>query len=271
MFRCSYLTFGLPKYKKEGKKLENRIKEIEDMSLNAWPSHQMELYDGWIIRFSYFYTHRTNSVEQFGTSTLPWSTKIPYCESRYKRWNTPTIFKISPLVSQDFDFMLENRGYVIQHTTDVCYLDLDRADLRTDTDKVTYLEGIPAEWISSLFRLKNTTDPMHLKVVPGMYASIPKDTICVCIRGENGQIIATGLGVLDRDYVGLYAIHVSPEHRHKGYAKQICTAVLSKAREKGALHSYLQVVDGNEAAINLYYSLGYSFLYKYWFRVSDPS
>ena len=24
------------------------------MSLNAWPSHKMELYDGWILRFSYF-------------------------------------------------------------------------------------------------------------------------------------------------------------------------------------------------------------------------
>ena len=47
------------------------IKTIEDLSLNAWPSHQIELYDGWILRFSYFYTHRTNSVEQIGPSTIP--------------------------------------------------------------------------------------------------------------------------------------------------------------------------------------------------------
>lgn len=57
--------------------MEKAIKKIEDMSLNAWPSHKMELYDGWILRFSYFYTHRTNSVEQFGTSTLPWREKSP--------------------------------------------------------------------------------------------------------------------------------------------------------------------------------------------------
>lgn len=65
--------------------METTIKQIEDMSLNAWPSHKMELYDGWILRFSYFYTHRTNSVEQFGNSTLTWREKIPYCESVYKR------------------------------------------------------------------------------------------------------------------------------------------------------------------------------------------
>ena len=32
--------------------METTIKQIEDMSLNAWPSHKMELYDGWILRFS---------------------------------------------------------------------------------------------------------------------------------------------------------------------------------------------------------------------------
>ncbi len=50
--------------------MEKAIKKIEDMSLNAWPSHKMELYDGWILRFSYFYTHRTNSVEVPNCSTL---------------------------------------------------------------------------------------------------------------------------------------------------------------------------------------------------------
>ena len=85
-----------PVYQK-GNTMETTIKKIEDMSLNAWPSHKMELYDGWILRFSYFYTHRTNSVEQFGTSTLPWREKIPYCEQVYKRLGTPAIFKISPL------------------------------------------------------------------------------------------------------------------------------------------------------------------------------
>ena len=87
--------------------METTIKQIEDMSLNAWPSHKMELYDGWILRFSYFYTHRTNSVEQFGNSTLTWREKIPYCESVYKRLGTPAVFKISPLVSPDFDYVLE--------------------------------------------------------------------------------------------------------------------------------------------------------------------
>lgn len=50
--------------------LPQDIKTIEDLSLNAWPSHQMQVYDGWILRFSYFYTHRTNCAEPIGASIL---------------------------------------------------------------------------------------------------------------------------------------------------------------------------------------------------------
>ncbi len=249
--------------------METNIKKIEDMSLNAWPSHKMELYDGWILRFSYFYTHRTNSVEQFGTSALPWREKIPYCEQEYRRLGTPAIFKISPLVSPDFDYTLENRGYEIQHTTEVMTLDLAHTHLDDCCDDVILADNIPDDWITSLFDLKGMTDPVHREVVPSMYHAIPKPTICACVK-KNGQIIATGLGILDRDYIGIYAIHVKEEFRGQGLARQICIGLLKEGNKKGAEHAYLQVVKGNTAARRLYSSLGFQYFYTYWFRV-QPS
>ncbi len=246
------------------------IKTIEDLSLNAWPSHQMELYDGWILRFSHFYTHRTNSVEQFGSSILPWREKIPYCEAAYKRWGTPTIFKISPLVSKDFDYMLENRNYEIQHMTDVMILDLDRAKLDTPTDEVIVSQTIGRDWIDSLFALKGSTNPTHKAIVPTMYAAIAKETICVSIW-RRGVIIGTGLGILDRDYVGVYAIHVREDYRNQGLARSLCTCILKEGMKKGASKAYLQVVDGNIPAVHLYESLGFTNFYTYWFRVCNSN
>lgn len=246
--------------------MEITIKQIEDMSLNAWPSHKMELYDGWILRFSYFYTHRTNSVEQFGTSTLPWCEKIPYCENVYRRLGTPAIFKISPLVSQDFDYVLENRGYRTEHTTDVMTVDLKDASLSAPYDDVSFIDTIPSQWIESLFDLKGTTNPIHRTVVPSMYRAIPKETICASIV-HNGKIVATGLGILDREYIGIYAIHVREDFRHRGYARQICTGLLREGMNKGAEKAYLQVVQGNTPAHELYESLGFRHFYTYWFRV----
>ena len=99
------------------------IKLIEEISLNAWPSHKMELYDGWLIRFSHNYTHRTNSVTQVGASSIPVEEKITYCEKIYENYHTPAIFKISPLIEPSFDGLLAEKGYEIQHTTENMVMD----------------------------------------------------------------------------------------------------------------------------------------------------
>ena len=52
-----------PMSRSERDKREKDIQYLEEVSLNAWPSYMIELYDGWLIRFSYNYSYRTNSVE----------------------------------------------------------------------------------------------------------------------------------------------------------------------------------------------------------------
>lgn len=74
-----------------------------------------------------------------------------------------------------------------------------------------------------------------------MYRAILKETVCASIT-KNGEIIATGLGILDRDYIGIYAIHVREDYRRRGYARQICTGLLNEGKKRGASHAYLQVV-----------------------------
>ena len=256
-----------------------RIKEIEDLSLNAWPSHQIQIYDGWLLRFSYFYTHRTNSVEQIGNSELPVSEKILYCEEEYRKWGTPAIFKITPLQDPAFEKMLEERGYHTEHRTDVMIRNLPAADAlpapqdagREQTDNGTGLpltvsRFIPDSWIEGLFALKHTTNVMHRQVVPSMYRAIPRQTICVWAQAE-GRIAATGLGILDRGYAGVYAINVHPDFRRKHLASRIVQRILLEAGKNGAEKAYLQVVHDNLPAIELYRSLGFSKIYEYSFRV----
>ncbi|MDY3728816.1 MAG: GNAT family N-acetyltransferase, partial [Candidatus Choladocola sp.] len=78
---------------------------------------------------------------------------------------------------------------------------------------------------------------------------------------------ASGLGILDREHVGLYAIYVDASCRNKVFARAICIAILEEARKKNATKAYLQVVQGNTYAKKLYTSLGFKDLYTYWFRV----
>lgn len=250
--------------------MKREIKLIEDLSLNAWPSHQIQFYDGWILRFSYFYTHRTNSVEQLGPSSLPLAEKIRYCERVYQSWGTPAIFKITPLLDEGFEGLLTAEGYHTEHVTEVMHLNLNEDTRRLAHAPVTLEKGVSDRWINGLFALKGTTNAMHRLVVPSMYRAIPKETISAAIY-DGHRIVATGLGILDRDYIGLYAIHVHPAYRKKGYARSLCSSILEAGRALGASHSYLQVVKGNTPAKNLYESLGFEDLYTYWFRVKELS
>lgn len=248
--------------------MKREIKLIEDLSLNAWPSHQIQFYDGWVLRFSYFYTHRTNSVEQLGPSSLPLDEKIFYCENIYRDWGTPAIFKITPLLEPDFEKRLCSRGYHTEHITEVMDLDLPEHFSCPENGPVLLEHKVSDRWINGLFALKGTTNAMHRLVVPSMYRAIPKETICASIW-EDGRIAATGLGILDRNYIGLYAIHVHPSFRRRGYARSLCTSILNAGRDLGASRAYLQVVKDNQNAKALYQSLGFQDLYTYWFRVKE--
>lgn len=248
---------------------KEQVKIIEDLSLNAWPSHQLQVYDSWLLRFSYFYTHRTNCVEQIGASLLPLSEKLPYVEHMYREWGTPCIYKISPLLPPDFERALAARGYQTEHVTHNFLLP-HVAAFRGDVGlpAVETHPFIPDAWVEALFRLKGTTNIMHKQVVPSMYRAIPKETLSVCVR-DSGRVVGTGLGIFDRDYVGVYAIHVHPAYRRRHLARAIVTAILTEAQKRGVSHAYLQVVEGNTPAIHLYNTLGFEYLYTDSFRVKQ--
>lgn len=268
------------------------IKLVEEISLNAWPSHKIELYDGWLIRFSHNYTHRTNSVTQVGSSSIPIEEKIHYCEEIYNNYHTPAIFKISPLIDPSFDVLLEQKGYEVQHTTEVMTMDftdfqpypsvgaeyeyygrnsgLPSFIVYPDDLIVQLQDRITDDWITSLFRLNGTTNPTLRRIVPSMFKAIPKETIVARIEID-GRMVASGLGIMDRGHVGIYAIYVDASCRKKNYARAICSSILSEAQKKGATKAYLQVVQGNHAAKHLYTSLGFKDLYVYWFRSKGQS
>ena len=102
---------------------------MEEISLNAWPSYRIELYDGWLLRYSHNYTYRTNSVEQIGESTIPVQEKIAYCEDIYSALHCPTNFKIHPLLDPSFDALLEEKGYEKKHVTEVMTTDIHDVNL----------------------------------------------------------------------------------------------------------------------------------------------
>ena len=127
---------------------------------------------------------------------------------------------------------------------------------------------ITDEWIAGVFHLNGTSEPLLRRIVPAMFKAIPKNTI-VCSVECDGHMVASGLGICDREYIGVYAIYVSPSCRGRGYARAICSSLLAEGLRQGADKAYLQVVKDNVVAKNLYTDLGFADYYTYWFRSKD--
>lgn len=262
------------------------IKYMEEISLNAWPSYRIELYDGWLLRYSHNYSFRTNSVEQIGAGTIPIGEKIRYCEQIYSDLNSPASFKINPLLDPSFEPLLEERGYEVRHVTEVMTADIAGMELQQESGKEYLFENrlnlptlvhmgedvvvklsahITQEWIQGLFSLNGTADPTLRRIVPKMYSAIPKETIAASVELD-GRMVASGLCIRDREWAGIYAIYVTPSCWNRGYARAICSTLLEEAQTLGAKKAYLQVVKRNEPAKRLYRSLGFEKFYTYWFR-----
>ncbi|SFS00998.1 GNAT family N-acetyltransferase [Anaeromicropila populeti] len=253
--------------------MNDYIYTIEELSLNAWPSHKMEMYDGWLLRFSHNYTHRTNCVNIISPSKIALSDKVLFCENEYRNEKTPCIFKISPLTNPEIDSYLDKQQYKIEHTTEVMTMPLScfhpylgHTKLETEAETLVQVTDIITDdWIHNLFHLNGTMDPIHRKIVPAMFKAIPKKTIVVRIE-DNQKMIASGLGILDRDHIGLYAIYVDAQYRKRSLGNMICSRIIQEAMRHGASRAYLQVVEGNHTARKLYEGLGFQYLYTYWFR-----
>ena len=88
---------------------------------------------------------------------------------------------------------------------------------------------------------------------------------------KNEQPVACGLGVLEREWVGLFDIVTRPDARRRGHGTRVMRFILDWARQHRASHAYLQVMRENQPAIRLYEKLGFHEAYGYWYRAAPKN
>ncbi|MDY4922094.1 GNAT family N-acetyltransferase [Frisingicoccus sp.] len=250
-----------------------RIGEIEEILLNAFPSIDREIYDGWILNFSGAYTYRANCIYPFYSSNYDLEEKIQHCEEQYRELFLPAVYKMTSSVPHELDQMLENKGYQIVKYVDVLYRSLE--DWK-ENDCITYRDGYEIitmsqqneEWLDGVNHLIGIPYPSMEKIQKRIFRRIRLPIICVMVKHQ-GKVIGTGLGVIERRYVGLYAIHVHKKYRRRGLAEIICSNIMSRGKKMGADKAHLQVRRGNEGAFLLYEKLGMRKIYSQWFRMKS--
>ena len=246
--------------------------EIEEIMMNAFPPLRREIYDGWMLRFSGGYTYRANCIcPLYPSGYYPLEEKIYHCETRYKQARLPVIFKMSHIVPAPLDDILAKNGYPIVKYVDVLYRHLSGWQYERpekDNYPVFVTGSMEDEWLEGVNRLIGIPTDILADIQKQIFRRIQPPYLCVSIKDGN-RVIATGLGVLERGYIGLYAIHVDPSYRRQGLALRLCSEIIEQGRRHGAVKAHLQVRHGNRGAFLLYNKLSMEKVYTHWFRMKQ--
>ncbi|MFS0871010.1 GNAT family N-acetyltransferase [Paenibacillus xylanilyticus] len=242
-------------------------KTIEELSLNHWQPLSTLLYDGWVLRFANGYTKRANSIQPIHYSTQDVHAKIDECERIYASNQLSTIFKITPFIQPDhLDQLLQDKGYVIVDHSSIQTRSLEHLQ-EPKHSFVQIDEQLTEEWLDHFCRL-NQVNNLQRRTMTQMLSNIRTCKALISLSVD-GQVVACGLGVVERGYIGLYDIITDVNYRNRGLAEQMILHLLHWGKRQGATSSYLQVVANNRPALRLYAKLGYSEVYRYWYRVKE--
>ena len=237
---------------------------FEELSLNAWPALQTQHYDGWILRFAEGYTRRSNSISPLYPSTIALHEKIAHCEQMYSSRGLDTVFKITDAVQpENLDAFLAEHGYTASALTSVQIVSQD-ALITPAINTINASTTLTDSWLESYCRLSNRQPiPAMRKILENIL--LPRQFMMLT-SGDENQIAALGLGVIERGYLELYDIVTAEALRNRGFGMQLMVHLLHWGKANGASHAFLQVMCDNPPALRLYEKLGFNEIYRYWYR-----
>ena len=240
---------------------------LEEIAANGHAALKTVQYDGWTLRFSNGYTGRANSISPLRPSTKEMAEKVAYCEKCYAEQGLPALFKLTDCDRELYDFLI-HRGYQIVTPTDVMILDLQEGETAGSTENCIF-DTEPSAWLPNYFAFEEISDPVKQDLFCRIRAASPADTT-YCTLLQNGKPAACAGGAMEQGYMLLHYVVVSPELRGKGLGEKLCRGMIRKARELGNRYVYLQVVQTNTAALNLYRKLGFRKAYTYCYLKQPP-
>ena len=242
--------------------MTDKIRFLEEIASNGHVALKIMQYDGWIMRFSNGYTGRANSISLIYPSTIPLEEKIFYCEKCYEKQGLPAIIKLTEN-DKELSDLLAKRGYQIVTPTDVMLLD-NLQDGSNQLFKETCFSDKPDEWLPYYFDFENISEIKNQDTFKKMLSKVLVDTIYCSVLHE-GKVAACASAAIEQGYALIQNVIVNEKLRGLGLGEKLCRALIAKAKEHGAEHAYLQVVQTNEIAASLYEKLGFKKVYTYWY------
>jgi len=273
-----------------------QILQLEELSANAWPAAEVEELGGWRLRHTNGVTRRANSVwpncwddNNVGVSIV--DDRIAYVEQFYRERGLPPRYQIcSAAQPKDLVQRLTERGYTtdaytcVQIATNPTILQRsatvlaprayeiqiympDQAGPYCKSGSKTAHDEFYKTWYTTYCQAEQLDDEQaairstiidRITLQPGVKTGF-------ALLSIKDEPVALGLGVVEREWLGIFNMATHPKFRRRGAARTIMHSLIPWAQEQGATQTYLQVMAENKPALALYESLGFETLYRYFY------
>lgn len=209
-------------------------------------------YDGWHI-----YKKNKSLVEvvPFDEGRIELSTKVKFCERFAKRDHSNIQFKLfSNRDLEELDGILSQQNYIksnlqfLMIKKNMC-LEISRKE----NTRIKFIES---------------TDPAFLKYrnALGFHEISVGDKECICEILRNERRVGSAFSTINNGKMGIFNVVVQENFRGNGYGEHLLRALFHWGREQGAKNAFLNVSNGNKAAITLYRKIGFVIETKLWTR-----
>jgi ribosomal protein S18 acetylase RimI-like enzyme len=239
------------------------IQALETRLINAWPAFEVEVVEGWILRFAEGYSKRANAA----TPLVPGATLdralIDHIAGSFAARGLDPCFRLTGIEAPEADAALAAHGLQAFDPSLALVAEIGDGFERDPSARIE--PAAKPAWIEGAAAAYGGDKADHAKL--GRILRLIRQTCGFATIELDGQPAAWGLAVAERGYVGLYDLVVAPDLQGLGIGRRLVTTLLAWGRAAGASRAYLQVRETNAVAAGLYASLGFTQAYRYTHRV----
>lgn len=244
---------------------DDAIASLERATLDAVaPPAVHNALDGWLVPFDTSTIGRATSAVPTRHHDLP-DDSVEAIEALFTARGLRGAYRVADVAGlATLHATLHHHGYTPQQPTLVQVGSVQAMGALCPGEPLGQLSATPVPAWSSIY-LAEGFDPVDGAHRVQALSRSPH-VVYAWVEGGDGQSIAAGTAALSQGWASVHGMRTPPQHRGRGLAGRILATLAEAARARGLERVFLQVEEGNTAALALYRRAGFStaWRYHYW-------
>ncbi|MFV0306671.1 MAG: GNAT family N-acetyltransferase [Desertimonas sp.] len=234
-------------------------RELEELSDRSMPGSLRHHIGAWIARADRGVTGRANSAWPVGDPGRPVSIALDETEAWYRRHGRRPLVTVFDGAEPALSAELDRRGY----------LTATGADVMIGAVTASGGDEPGGRW---LVRVTEQPDAAITALVDDEPRLAELTTTALTQRFVTAwwadTLVGGGIGTLDGDWLGVFAMRTRPGWRRRGVAAAVLGSLADEAVTGGATRWWLQVTPDNDGARALYRRVGFRTAHRYHYRAA---